>query len=72
MNTPQRSQQAFIAPHHSTRLAGFGLAALMNLAMLMGINTLAQVDPQQPQMAQMAQMDQAHAQFAAAASSSQG
>ena len=63
MNTTQSNQQASIARHNRTRLAGFGFAVLMNLAMLVGIDTLAQVDPQQAQMAQMAQ-----AQPAAAAS----
>jgi len=67
MNTTQRNQQTFIARHNSTRLAGFGLAVLMNLAMLTVINTLAQVDPHQAQTAQMAA-----AQPAATASSSRG
>jgi hypothetical protein len=57
MNTMNSIRQAASTTQHatpSTRVAGLGFAAVMTLAMLLGVNTLAQVDTQDAQLAQAA------------------
>jgi hypothetical protein len=53
MNTTSPTAASTLQATHSTRLAGAGFAAVLTLAMLLGVNTLASVDHPGAQMAKV-------------------
>ena len=53
MNTTSHTAARTLQAPASTRVAGAGLAAVLTLAMLLGVNTLASVDQAGAQMAKV-------------------